>query len=43
MILNEKLINYKVLDLVNLYNFNIRFDLNQDYMKSYDFFVLNHF
>ena len=38
MILNEKLINYKVLDLVNLYNFNIRFDLNQDYMKSYEFF-----
>ena len=43
MILNEKLINYKVLDLVNLYNFNIRFDLKQDYMKSYEFFCVEPF
>ena len=26
MILNEKFINYKVLELVILYNFNIKFD-----------------
>ena len=32
MILSEKIINYKVLDLVNLYNFDIKFDLIRDHM-----------
>ena len=31
---NEKVINYKVLDLVILYNFDIKFDFIQDHMKK---------
>ena len=34
MTLNEKVINYKILDLVILYNFGIKFDFIQDYMKK---------
>ena len=34
MILNEKIINYKVLDLVIFYNFDIKFDFIQDHMKK---------
>ena len=34
MTLNEKVINYKVLDLVILYNFDIKFDFIQDHMKK---------
>jgi hypothetical protein len=34
MILNEKAINYKVLDFVILYNFNIKFDVIRHYMKK---------
>jgi hypothetical protein len=34
MILNKKVINYKVLDLVILYNFNIKFDFILDHMKK---------
>ena len=34
MTLNEKVINYKVLDFVILYNFDIKFDFIQDHMKN---------
>jgi hypothetical protein len=34
MILNKKVINYKIVGLVNLYNFSIKFDFIQDYMKK---------
>jgi len=34
MTLNEKIVNYKVLDLVILYIFCIKFDFIQDYMKK---------
>jgi len=34
MTLNEKVINYKVLDLVILYNFDIKFDFIRDHMKK---------
>ena len=34
MILGQKIINYKILDRINLYNFNIKFDLVQNYMKK---------
>ena len=34
MILNEKVFNYKVLDLVIIYNFGIKFDFIQNYMKK---------
>jgi hypothetical protein len=33
MTLNKKVINYKIVDLVNLYNFGIKFDFIQDHMK----------
>ena len=43
MTLNEKVVNYKVLDLVILYNFGIKFDLIQDDMKKlWIFFAWNH-
>ena len=34
MTLNEKVFNYKVLDLVILYNFDINFDFIRDHMKK---------
>ena len=34
MILNEKVVNYKILDLVILYNFDIKFDIIQDHIKK---------
>jgi len=34
MTLNEKVINYKVLDLVILYNFDIKFDFIRDHIKK---------
>jgi hypothetical protein len=34
MILNKKVINYKVLGLVKLYNFDIKFDFIRDRMKK---------
>jgi hypothetical protein len=34
MTLNEKVVNCKVLDLVILYNFGIKFDIIQDHMKK---------
>ena len=40
---NEKIINYKVLDLVILYNFDIKFDLIQDHMKKLWFFCAEPF
>jgi hypothetical protein len=43
MTLNKKVINYKVLDLVILYNFDIKFDSIRDYMKSYEFFSVEPF
>jgi hypothetical protein len=42
MTLNKKVINYKVLDLVILYNFDIKFDFIRDYMKKLWFFAWNH-
>ena len=39
MTLNEKFVNYKVLDLVILYNFDIKFDFIQNHMeKNINFF-----
>jgi hypothetical protein len=43
MTLNGKFINYKVLDLVIIYNFDIKFDSIRNHMKSYNFFTWNHF
>jgi hypothetical protein len=34
MTLNENVINYNILDHVNLYNFDIIFDFIRDYMKK---------
>jgi len=34
MTLNEKVFNYKVLDLIILYNFDIKFNFIQDHMKK---------
>jgi hypothetical protein len=34
MTLNENVNNYKVLGLINLYNFDIKFDFIQDHMKK---------
>ena len=34
MTLNEKLFNYKVLDLIILYNFDIKINFIQNYMKK---------
>jgi hypothetical protein len=34
MTLNKKVINYKIVSLINLYNFGIKFDLIQDHMKK---------
>jgi hypothetical protein len=34
MILNEKVINYKILDLVILYNFYIKFDFIRDHIEK---------
>jgi hypothetical protein len=34
MTLNKKAINYKVLDLIILYNFDIKFDFIGDHMKK---------
>ena len=43
MTLNENVINYNVLDLVILYNFDIKFDFIRDHMKMLRFFVWNYF
>ena len=43
MTLNEKVVNYKVLDLVILYNLDIKFDFIRDHMKSYEFFCVKQF
>jgi hypothetical protein len=43
MSLNEKVINYKILDLVILYNFDIKFDFNRNHMKSYGLFYAKLF
>ena len=34
MTLNEKVVNYKVLDLVILYNFGIKFEFIRDHIKK---------
>jgi len=34
MTLNEKVFNYKVLDLIILYNFDTKFNFIQDHMKK---------
>ena len=38
----KKIINYKVIDLVILYNFDIKFDFIRNYM-SYEFFCVEPF
>jgi hypothetical protein len=43
MILNEKFMNYKILDLANLYNLGIKFDFMRDYIKSYEFICVESF
>ena len=43
MTLNEKVVNYKVLDLIILYNFGIKFDFNRDHMKKLGFFCVEPF
>ena len=43
MTLNEKFIDYKGLDLVILYNFDIKFDFIQDHMKKLWFFCVKLF
>ena len=43
MTLNEKVINYKVLDLVILYNFDIKFDFIRDHMKMFWIFFMRPF
>jgi hypothetical protein len=35
MTLTENSINYKILNLFNLYNFDIKFDFIRDHIKSY--------
>jgi len=35
---NKKLFNYKVIDRVEGYNFNIKFDFIRVHMKSYELF-----
>jgi hypothetical protein len=43
MTLNEKYINYKIVGIINLYNFGIKFDFIRDYIKkNYEFFAWNH-
>jgi len=34
MTLNEKIINYKVLNVVIIYNFDIKFDFIREYIKN---------
>jgi hypothetical protein len=34
MILNKKIINYKILGLVKFYNFGIKFDFIRNHMKK---------
>jgi hypothetical protein len=34
MTLNEKVVNYKDLDLVNLYNFDIKFEFIRDHKNK---------
>ena len=43
MTLNEKFIDYKVLDPVILYNFDIKFDFILDHMKKLYFFCVELF
>jgi len=43
MILNEIVINYKVLDLIILYNFDIKFDFIRDHMIRLWFFCVEPF
>jgi hypothetical protein len=43
MILNEKIINYKILDLHVLYNFDVKFDLIQDLIKKLWIFCVEPF
>jgi len=39
---NEKVINYKILDLAVHYNFDIKFDFIRDHTKSYEFKFIVH-
>ena len=43
MTLNENVINYNVLDLVILYNFDIKFDFIRDHMKKLCIFFIEPF
>jgi len=43
MTLNEKVINYKILDHVNLYNFDIKCDFIRDHVKKFiNLFTWDH-
>ena len=39
MILTEKVINYKTLDIVNLYNFDINFDFIPSHIRKLNLFT----
>ena len=43
MSLNENVIILKILGLVNLYNFDIKFDIIQDHIKSFEFICMGPF
>jgi hypothetical protein len=43
MTLNKKFINYKILDLIILYNFDIKFDFIWDQMKKLWIFCVELF
>ena len=43
MTLNEKVINYNILDPVILYNFSIKFDFIRDHMKKLCIFIAKLF
>ena len=40
MTLNEKIISYKILYLVNIYNFGIKFEFIRNHMKKYELFCV---
>jgi hypothetical protein len=40
---NENVINYKILDPVNLYNFDIKFNFIRNHIKSYEFICVGPF
>ena len=39
---NDKVVNYKILDRIIRYNFDIKFDFIRDHMEKLYFFVWNY-